>query len=119
MKEDEDIEEHFESVETIKKEMAEKELGIATIYSARKKPKNKIEWLRVFFEMIPEGYRALYWRIAFVLSRETVRFAESVMVNLTVSKHRNNNKYFLQQVDKAIAAIEKAEEYSENSKDIY
>ena len=91
MKEDEAIEDHFDTVESIKSEMAEKELGIVTIYSSRKKTqKNKIEWLRGFFQITPKGYRALYWRLAFVLSRETIRFAESVMVSLTVSEHRNN-----------------------------
>ena len=35
MKEDEDIEDHFDKVESIKSEMAEKELGVAIIYTSR------------------------------------------------------------------------------------
>lgn len=92
MKEDEDIEEHFDAVESIKSEVALAELNIVIIFITRKKTQEeKIEWLRSFFQMIPKGYRALYWRLAFVLSRETIRFAESIMVSLTVSELRNNN----------------------------
>ena len=74
----------------------------------KKTQQEKVDWLRDLFKKTPKGYRALYWRLAFILSRETIRLAESVMVNLTVSDQRYDNKYFLLEVDKAIAEIKKA-----------
>ena len=106
MKEDEDYEEHFEAMESINDEMALREMEIASIYIMKDKTQQKkVDWLRDFFKKTPKGYRALYWRVAFHLSKERIRLAESVMLDLTFSDQRNDNEYFLQEVNKAIAEI--------------
>ena len=110
MKEDQDYEDHFGAVESINSEIALRELETASIFTRgeMKTQQEKVDWLRDFFKNTPKGYRALYWRLAFHLSREMIRLTESIMVNLTVSDQRYDNKYFLLEVNKAIAEIKKA-----------